>query len=69
VQGIQEAIGLFTYKLVNSATNSSAIGNQVQQIRQADIESSRTGQPSPGLDWTAITGRAAYLKQKAGQNL
>lgn len=66
VQGIQEALQLLAFKLVDSTTNSGAIRGQVQAIRQADIESSRTGQPSPGLDWTAITTRAAYLKQQAG---
>lgn len=66
VQGIQEALQLLAFKLVDSTTNSGAIRGQVQAIRQADIESSRTGQPSPGLDWTAITTRAVYLKRTAG---
>jgi hypothetical protein len=67
VQGIEEAIGLLVFKLVDSTTNSGAISNQVQRIRQADSESSRTGQPSPGLNWAAITTRAAYVKQIAPQ--
>ena len=67
VQGIEEAIGLLVFKLVDSPTNSGAISNKVQGIGQADSESSRTGQPSPGLNWAAITTRAAYVKQIALQ--
>lgn len=61
--GIEEAIGVLVRVLVDSASNSARISAQVQRIRQADTESSRTGQPSPGLDWAAITGRATFVKQ------
>jgi hypothetical protein len=64
--GIQEAIELLVFKLVGSATTAAGIRDEVQRIRQADAESSRTGQPSPGLDWAAITGRATALRQMAG---
>jgi hypothetical protein len=63
--GIEQAIGLLVIKLIGVRNESARLQSAVESIQQADVESSGKAQPSPGLDWAAITARVGYLNQTA----